>query len=200
MRKPVLIVIAGPNGSGKTSTTRLVIKHAWAEQCVYINPDEIAQSKFGDWNDANAVRQAVEYCEEWREQLLREHKDFIFETVLSSDGKVDFLKRAKEEGYFIRMFFICTESPTINAARIANRVMEGGHDVPIQKIISRHEKAIINAVKVTEFADRAYFYDNSVDNQDALLLYRTKDGKFAKQYTNMLPKWAYKILKKIHKT
>ena len=63
MRKPVLIVIAGPNGSGKTSTTRLVIKHEWAEQCVYINPDEIAQSKFGDWNDANAVRQAVEYCE-----------------------------------------------------------------------------------------------------------------------------------------
>lgn len=51
MRKPVLIVIAGPNGSGKTSTTRLVIKHEWAEQCVYINPDEIAQSKFGDWND-----------------------------------------------------------------------------------------------------------------------------------------------------
>lgn len=44
MRRPVLIVIAGPNGSGKTSTTRLVIKHEWAEQCVYINPDEIAQS------------------------------------------------------------------------------------------------------------------------------------------------------------
>ena len=197
MRKPVLIVIAGPNGSGKTSTTRLVIKHEWAEQCVYINPDEIAQSKFGDWNDINAVRQAVEYCETWREQLLREHKDFIFETVLSSDGKVDFLRRAKEEGYFIRMFFICTESPTINAARIANRVMEGGHDVPIQKIISRHEKAIINAVMVTEFANRAYFYDNSVDNRDAILLYRTKDGKFAKQYVELLPGWAERILKKI---
>ncbi len=150
MRKPVLIVIAGPNGSGKTSTTRLVIKHEWADQCVYINPDEIAQTKFGDWNDVNAVRQAVEYCEEWRELLLRDHKDFIFETVLSSNGKVDFLKRAKEEGYFIRMFFICTESPTINAARIANRVMEGGHDVPIQKIISRYEKAIVNAYSVQQ--------------------------------------------------
>ena len=197
MRKPVLIVIAGPNGSGKTSMTRLVIKHEWAEQCVYINPDEIAQSKFGDWNDVNAVRQAVEYCATWREQLLQGRKDFIFETVLSSDGKVDFLKRAKEAGYFIRMFFICTESPTINAARIANRVMEGGHDVPINKIISRHEKAIINAVKVTKFADRAYFYDNSIDNQDALLLFRTKEGKFAKQYVNSLPGWADRILRKI---
>ena len=197
MRKPVLIVIAGPNGSGKTSTTRLVIKHEWAEQCVYINPDEIAQSKFGDWNDENAVRQAVEYCEERREQLLREHKDFIFETVLSSDGKVDFLKRAKAEGYFIRMFFICTESPTINASRIANRVMEGGHDVPINKIISRYQKAIINAIQVTRFADRVYFYDNSIDNQDARLLFRTADGKFAKSYITDYPAWVKDILTSI---
>ena len=199
MRKPVLIVIAGPNGSGKTSTTRLVIKHEWAEQCVYINPDEIAQSKFGDWNDVNAVRQAVEYCDTWREQLLQERKDFIFETVLSSDGKVDFLKRSKEAGYFIRVFFICTESPTINAARIANRVMEGGHDVPIQKIISRYQKAIINAVKVTEFADRVYFYDNSVDNQDAQILFRTTDGKFAKQYVESFPVWTRDILDSVKK-
>ena len=197
MRKPVLIVIAGPNGSGKTSTTRLVIKHEWAEQCVYINPDEIAQSKFGDWNDVNAVRQAVEYCETWREQLLQERKDFIFETVLSSEGKVDFLRRAKEAGYFIRMFFICTESPTINAARIANRVMEGGHDVPIKKIISRYEKAIINSIKVAGFADRTYFYDNSIENQNAQLLFRSIDGKLAKQYVETLPQWTETIIESI---
>jgi predicted ABC-type ATPase len=197
MRKPVLIVIAGPNGSGKTSTTRLVIKHEWAEQCVYINPDEIAQNKFGDWNDVNAVRQAVEYCETWREQLLQERKNFIFETVLSSDGKVDFLKRAKEAGYFIRMFFICTDNPTINAARIAKRVMEGGHDVPIQKIISRYEKAILNAIQVMKFADRAYFYDNSIDDQNAQILFRTINGKFAKQYVDALPEWTESIIEKL---
>ena len=197
MRKPVLIVIAGPNGSGKTSTTRQVIRHEWSRQCVYINPDEIAQSKFGNWNDVNAVRQAVEYCEEWRNQLLHEHKDFIFETVLSSNEKVDFLKRAKEEGYFIRMFFICTESPTINAARIANRVMEGGHDVPIQKIISRYEKSILNAKQVTGFVDRAYFYDNSMDNKKAQILFRTIDGKFAKKYVESFPQWTETILEVI---
>ncbi len=105
MRKPVLIVIAGPNGSGKTSTTRLVIKHEWAEQCVYINPDEIAQSRYGDWNDVNAVRQAVEYCE-----------------------------------------------------------------------------------------TRSYFYDNSVDEQNAQLLFRSVDGKFAKRYVDSLPAWTKDIL------
>ena len=197
MRKPVLIVIAGPNGSGKTSTTRLVIKHEWAEQCVYINPDEIAQTKFGDWNNPDAVRQAVEYCEEWREQLLKDHKDFIFETVLSSDAKVDFLKRAKAEGYFIRIFFICTETPSINAARIAKRVMEGGHDVPIQKIISRYLKAIANVTRVATFADRAYFYDNSIDNQEARILFRTTDGKLVKQYMDSIPEWAKTIKAKL---
>lgn len=197
MRRPVLIVIAGPNGSGKTSTTRLVIKHEWAEQCVYINPDEIAQTKFGDWNDPNAVRKSVEYCEEWREQLLREHKDFIFETVLSSDGKVDFIKRAKEEGYFIRVFFICTSTPAINASRIAKRVMEGGHDVPIHKIISRYQKAIVNAGQIAQFVDRLYVYDNSIDNQDAHLIFRSIDGKLAKQYTDSIHGWAETIKNKL---
>ena len=197
MRKPVLIVIAGPNGSGKTSTTRLVIKHEWAEQCVYINPDEIAQTKFGDWNDPNAVRQAVEYCEDLREQLLKEHKDFIFETVLSSDGKVDFLKRAKEEGYFIRVFFICTSTPAINASRIAKRVMEGGHDVPIHKIISRYQKAIVNAGQIAQFVDRLYVYDNSIDNQDAHLIFRSVDGKFIKQYVESIPLWTATIKAKL---
>ena len=197
MRKPVLIVIAGPNGSGKTSTTRLVIKHEWAEQCVYINPDEIAQSKFGDWNNPDAVRQAVEYCEEWREQLLREHKNFIFETVLSSDGKVDFLKRAKEEGYFIRVFFICTSTPAINASRIAKRVMEGGHDVPINKIISRYQKAIVNAGQIAQFVDRLYVYDNSVEDQDAHLIFRSAEGQFAKQYPDSLPEWTRTIKAKL---
>ena len=106
---------------------------------------------------------------------------------------MDFLKRAKEEGYFIRMFFICTQNPTINAARIAKRVMEGGHDVPIQKIISRYQKAVVNAVRVMQFADRVYFYDNSIDDQNAQLLFRTTDGKFAKQYVDSLPEWTETI-------
>jgi len=50
---------------------------------------------------------------------------------MSADDKIDFILRAKKADFFIRLFFISTESPTINAARIADRVMKGGHDVPI---------------------------------------------------------------------
>ncbi len=193
MKRPVLIVIAGPNGSGKTTITRRVIKHEWAETCEYINPDEVAQNMFGDWNDTNAVKKAVEYCEHRRQVCMQEHKDLIFETVLSADSKVDFLLKAKEEGYFIRVFFVCTTTPAINAMRVAKRVMEGGHDVPIQKIVSRYQKSIVNVAKCVRFADRVYFYDNSVDNQEAQPLFRTKDGTLAKQYTHELPQWVVPI-------
>ena len=193
MKKPLLIVIAGPNGSGKTTITRRVIRHQWAESCEYINPDDVAQHIYGDWNDIKAVRKAVNYCDNLREQLLHERKDMIFETVLSSDGKVDFIHRAKDAGYFVRVFFICTASPEINASRVANRVMKGGHDVPITKIISRYERAINNMAIITPVIDRAYFYDNSIDDQEARLLFRTTDGTLTKQYTETIQDWAMSI-------
>jgi len=46
MKNPNLIDIAGPNGSGKTSITKTILKHEWVNDCVYINPDDIAQEKF----------------------------------------------------------------------------------------------------------------------------------------------------------
>ena len=58
--KPILIVIAGPNGSGKTTITSRLLKSEWLEDAVYINPDNIAQEKFGDWNSPEAVINAAE--------------------------------------------------------------------------------------------------------------------------------------------
>lgn len=68
--QPVLIVIAGPNGSGKTTITSKVLHHEWLEDAVYINPDNVAQTKFGGWNDTDSVLKAAQYCEEWREECL----------------------------------------------------------------------------------------------------------------------------------
>lgn len=194
IRKPVLIVIAGPNGSGKTSVTSKILQHKWIEDSIYINPDIIAQEKFGDWNSKEAIVQSIEYCENLREECLNGGKSLIFETVLSREDKVDYIMRAKKAGFFIRLFFVCTESPTINAARIAQRVMEGGHDVPITKVISRYEKSILNCYLASQVADRTYVYDNSVDNEMARLLFRLSDGKLFKQYTGSVPEWAASIL------
>ena len=156
--RPVLIVIAGPNGSGKTTITSKILRHEWLEGAVYVNPDNVAQDRFGDWNSPEAVLQAARYCELQRETCLRNKQSLIFETVLSSDGKVDFIRRAREAGYFIRLFFVSTSHPSINSSRIARRVMQGGHDVPIPKIISRYQKSIVNCKRCAELADRTYIY------------------------------------------
>lgn len=192
--RPVLIVIAGPNGSGKTTITSQILHHKWLENSVYINPDQVAQERFGDWNSAEAVRQAAVYCAEWRERCLADRQSMIFETVFSADDKLDFIRRAKQAGFFIRLFFVCTESPMINAARIAGRVMKGGHDVPIAKIISRYQKSIINCKVATSIADRVYVYDNSVDGQEARILFRFSDGAIIKRYTDAIPQWAQVLL------
>ena len=193
--RPVLIVIAGPNGSGKTTITSKILRHEWLEGAVYVNPDNVAQERFGDWNSPEAVMQAAQYCEQLREACLQNRQSLIFETVLSSEGKVDFIHRAREAGYFIRLFFVSTSHPSINSSRIARRVMKGGHDVPIPKIISRYQKSIVNCKRCAELADRTYIYDNSVDDAEARLLFRMTDGKPFKRYTDDIPEWALTILK-----
>ena len=194
-KSPELIIIAGPNGSGKTTITTQFLHHEWSEGILYINPDIIAQEKFGDWNSTEAVLKAAQYCESLRENCLLEKRSFVFETVFSAKDKIDFILRAKAAVFLIRFFFIATSSPNINASRIANRVMEGGHDVAISKIISRYQKSIINCSLIAPIVDRLYVYDNSVDDAMATLQYRLSNGVLVKQYVNDIVEWAKRILK-----
>lgn len=190
MRKPTLCVIAGPNGSGKTTTTEQLLANEWGADSIYINPDNIAKDEFGDWNNADAVLKAAKRATEMRYQCLSERRNFVFETVFSSEEKLKFLKETSEAGFFIRFFFVCTNSPEINVARIAKRYMNGGHEVPISKVVTRYFKSLEYAKEAIQFVDRAYIYDNSVDDHLPELLYRTTSGSLAKLYIKNLPHWA----------
>ena len=194
MEKPKLLIIAGPNGSGKTSVTGEILKHEWKKDCRYINPDNIARDVFGDWNSPDAVMKAARQATEEREECIANGHSLIFETVLSVPDKISYIRRAKQKGYFIRLFFIGTDNPQINAARIAHRVMMGGHDVPILKIVSRYYKSIANCNLLVNDVDRLYVYDNSVNDVFPQLLFRASNGKLTKQYTP-INDWANIIFK-----
>ncbi|GHS97776.1 ATPase AAA [Bacteroidia bacterium] len=197
--KPKLLIIAGPNGSGKTSITSKILKHDWIEGCVYINPDNIARDVFGDWNSPEAVIKAVHYASKRREACIQNKESLLFETVLSAPDKLEFIAKAKKAGFFIRLFFVGTDHPAINASRIAHRVLEGGHDVPISKIVSRYAKSIANCAQAAQLVDRMYVYDNSIDDAFPKLLFRTTEGKIEKIYTRVNP-WAEVILQVLQKS
>ena len=95
--------------------------------------------------------------------LLLQKKDFTFETVLSSDYKLDIIREAKREGYFIKGVFVLTANPEINVKRVCTRVANGGHDVDNEKIVSRYWKSLRNVNTLLELCDILHVYDNSGD-------------------------------------
>ena len=121
-KNPTLCIVAGPNGSGKTSTTVQLLHNEWAENSLYINPE-------------------------------------------------------------------------INVRRITQRYLNGGHEVPISKIISRYYKSLLNIGKAISLVDRVYVYDNSIENQIPRLLFRTVNGTLFKQYVEEIPQWAQFLIK-----
>lgn len=191
--RPVLILVAGPNGSGKTTITQKLLMHQWMSGCVYINPDEIAQNEFAGWDDHASILQAAQRAAEMRMECLAMGRSLAVETVFSAADKIEFVRQAHKAGYFIRLFFVCTRDPGINISRVGRRVLEGGHEVPMHKIVSRYYKSIANCVAVAPLVDRLYFYDNSLENEDARLLFKARDGVLAKVYQELEP-WTQDIV------
>lgn len=152
-RCPEITVIAGPNGSGKTTITKYMdnIDN-------YINADDIKQKYSCTDKEASDRAGAL------REYLLEKGEDFTFETVLSTDWNLNLLIKAKENGYFIKCIYVLTSDYKINISRVLMRKGMGYHGVPVDKIKSRYKKALKLIPKLIEVCDIVHIYDNSGDN------------------------------------
>lgn len=149
-KKPMILVFAGPNGSGKSTITQYFDKVG-----TYTNADEIVAAT-GMSNEDAAI-----FADKKRYEAIKAKEDFTFETVLSSHYKLDILKKAKENGYFIKCIFVLTNDPMINVSRVETRVASGGHNVDKDKIISRYYKSLANIKQLIELCDILHVYDNT---------------------------------------
>lgn len=149
-KKPEVVVFAGPNGSGKSTITELL-----KPPMDYINADEIKK------NIKCSDLEAAQLAEKQREKHIEQMNEFCFETVLSTERNLRLLKRAKEQGYFIRCYYVLTADPMINVWRVRSRVESGGHDVPEDKIIKRYDRALGLIKDLVAICDVCHIYDNS---------------------------------------
>lgn len=101
-----------------------------------------------------------------RERLLKSCDKFSFETVMSHSSKLDFMAKAKKEGFKVYLYFVSLISPDLNVARVKSRVEEGGHDVPEDKIRERYKRTMNMLLPAMRIADESYIFDNSRESQD----------------------------------
>ena len=116
--------------------------------------------------------------------------NFSFESVFSDFRKAQFVQKLKEAGYDIYFYFVCTINPSINIARVHNRVLHAGHNVSEEKIKSRFQKSITNAIKAKVYTKRFFLIDNSQENNPILLLETENNNKTNFINKTFYPAWA----------
>jgi len=173
-KKPEIVVFAGPNGSGKSTFTT----DEWIVGD-YINADEIVVER-GVSNE-----EAANIADSLRDEYLECGRSFTFETVLSTERKLNFLRKAKAEGYFVRGYFILTYSADVNVARVDTRVRAGGHDVQEDKIRSRYLKSLANVPVFLEICDICHVYDNTDEPFRIIRKHKDDLSFFENQYWNV---------------
>lgn len=149
-KRPVVLVFAGPNGSGKTTVTNSI-----STVGTYVNADDL--KKEFNLSDIEAAHAA----DKLRNELLNKCADFSFETVLSTERNLLLMQKAKAQGYEVKCVYVLTCDEDINVFRVKERFMSGGHDVPEDKIRSRYHRALALLPKVVDVCDNIIIYDNS---------------------------------------
>lgn len=124
-----------------------------------------------------------------RHKLLASKTSFTFETVMSSPDKVDFLQKAQQAGFRTYLYYVATEDPDINVSRVSNRVKQGGHPVPEEKIRKRYLGSLALLPHAVAFADRAFIFDNSAHTENHILVAEVTQGEEVEMKTDSMPHW-----------
>ncbi len=161
--RPIFWIVAGPNGSGKTSAYQDTDIESLARSVWIINPDllTVRIRQVEDLSLADANRAAVERIEAWLEASIRAHQTVGVETVLSTDKYRRLVVLGKSLQFEIRLTYVILDSPSRNIERVRMRVRKGGHAVPEDKIVARYHRSLAQLPWFLEQADQASIFDNS---------------------------------------
>lgn len=152
--RPIIVAIAGPNGAGKSTFFEAHLARAGLR---FLNADDLALELGLDGQTA------AELANRLRIELVEQRESFVFETVFSDPvgDKVDFLGRAAAQGYTVVLVFIGVDDVKVSEQRVAMRVLQGGHDVPPEKLSSRFPRTMKNLARAIEKLPHVLVFENS---------------------------------------
>lgn len=172
MSDPVLVLLAGPNGAGKSTLFERVIEPA--THLRFVNADGIAAER---WPGAAAEHgyEAAALAAQERDRLIAGRVSFATETVFSHASKLELIEAAQRSGYLVNLQIVLIPED-LAVARVAERVVHGGHDVPEGKIRTRCRRLWDHVQQAVGLADEAHVYDNARAASPFRLVARFRNG------------------------
>jgi predicted ABC-type ATPase len=176
-------LIAGANGSGKTTLTS---DSRFFREIPVLDPDHIARTLQSNMPSTLPVAAARRVLQSAREHI-RKSESFAVETTLAGRHYLQMMADARIRGFEIVLVYIGTENVEINLARIRNRVLVGGHNVPEQDVRRRYKRSFQNLPAASAGADHTILFDNSTEEGYRLVAVLGASGD---QWFKPLPDWA----------
>jgi predicted ABC-type ATPase len=162
-QKPTCFIIAGPNGAGKTTfALRYLPKVAGCRN--FVNADLIAYG-LSPFDSLSSQLEAGRLFLREIHANIDKRIDFAFETTLAGRSHISLLKKLRQDGWLIIMFFLWIPNAAFSKSRIRERVKHGGHDIPDETIYRRFPRIMYNFIKLyIPLCDNVICYDNSSPN------------------------------------
>lgn len=189
----VAILVCGINGAGKSTYINGVIRPALDQQgmeYVYINADDWQKKQFASFQ--NETDEHAKAAQVWanteRARCIREGQSFVTETVFSHPSKLEVIEEAQSAGLQVHLFHIHVDNADTVLHRINNRIKEGGHSVPADKVLSRYQRILPIIKEAALKADRAYLLDNSIAGDSHRVVMKLEHGKITKLFSEP-PQW-----------
>lgn len=173
MKNKAVYIIAGPNGSGKTTFAKMFLPE-YIKCPNFVNADLIAQG-LAPFEPLTAAIKAGKLVLQQIHDYTRVGVDFAFETTLSGKSYVSLLTDLKKKGYSLHLFFLWIPSSELAIARIKDRVADGGHHIPAEDVRRRFARGVKNFFTLYEsLFDSWMFFDNS--KAKPVLIAKKKNG------------------------
>ena len=173
MKSKNIYIIAGPNGAGKTTFAKEFLPE-YVKCPNFVNADLTAQG-LAPFSPSSVAIKAGKLVLQQINDFSEHNVDFGFETTLSGKTYVNVLKRLKEKGYKLHLFFLWIPDSDLALARIKERVIDGGHNVPAKDVRRRYKRSIHNFLNLYKPLFNSWMLFNNSGITPALIA-KTNNG------------------------